>query len=217
MSAVTNEKQNNIKLLLVDDHPTVRNGLKLCLSQYEGIEIVGEAGNGSEAIEIVQAAIPDVVLMDVSMPGMNGIDTTELLLERLPDLKVLMFSMHEDAEFVSNAVGSGAKGYVLKNASPDEIFYAIQSVNSGGTHFSSDIVNKVVGNPVRSDGERLTSREQHILAYIADGLSSKEIARELTISVRTVEAHRRNIKTKLECNSVAEMVKYAIDHNILSR
>lgn len=203
-----------ISLFLVDDHPTVRDGLKLCLSAYDDLKVIGEAGSGEEALEELEKQSPDVVLMDVSMPGMNGIDTTELIVEKHPDIKVLMFSMYEDAEFVANAIDIGALGYVLKNTSSDEIYCAIQSICNGGVHFSSAIAKRLVANPVRAKGERLTTREQNILAHIAAGSCNKEIAKTLQISVRTVEAHRRNIKAKLECNSVADMIKYALENGL---
>ncbi len=205
---------NKINVVIIDDHPTVRDGLKLCLSHYESINVVGEAGSGIDAIQLAEKLVPDVILMDVSMPGMNGIDATELILEQNSTIKVLIFSMHEDPEFVTTAIEIGAVGYVLKNTTSDEIYCAINSVYNGGTHFSGEIARKLVSNPVRPKGERLTTREQNILAHIASGLSNKHIARTLNISVRTVEAHRRNIKAKLECDSVADMVKYAIENGL---
>lgn len=206
-----------ITVFIVDDHPTVRDGLKLCLSAYQDLDIIGEAGSGQEALELIENLRPDVVLMDVSMPGMNGIDTAELVIEQYPETKVLMFSMHEDTEFVTTAVEIGAMGYVLKNTNSEEVYCAIRSIYNGGTHFSSAIAKRLVGNPVKSKGKRLTTREQNILSLITKGMCNKEIARSLNISVRTVEAHRRNIKAKIGCNSIAEMIAYAMEQGLHSR
>lgn len=205
---------HKVTLFLVDDHPTIRDGLKLCLSAYEDIEVIGEAGSGLEALEKLQHQIPDVILMDVSLPGINGIDTTELVIEKFPDVKVLVFSMHDDAEFVTNAVEIGARGYILKNTNSAEIYCAIQAIYNGGTYFTHAIAKQLASNPVKTKGERLTMREQDILAHIAEGECNKTIAKKLSISPRTVEAHRRNIKAKLECNSVAEMIKYAVESGL---
>jgi two-component system NarL family response regulator len=211
--AISNEI---ISVLLVDDHPMVQDGLSACLSFYNDIEVLGRAANGKEALQQVPVLKPDVVLMDISMPQMNGIDATELIIEQSPDTKVLIFSMHDSVEFVSNAVQAGASGYILKDTNSEEVYFAIKTIHSGKTHFSSSIAKQLITTPVVSDDVKLTTREQVVLAHIAKGLSSKEIANQLNISVRTVEAHRRNIKVKLQCDSLAELIHYAISQGLIT-
>ncbi len=204
------------RLLIVDDHPMVQSGLQACLSFYKDIEIVGIIQNGLEAIDSALSIKPDVVLMDISMPKLNGIDATEIIIEQLPSVKILVFSMHENPEFVVNAVNAGASGYILKDTSAEEVFRAIQTVADGETYFSSSVANMLISRPKLGDDRKLTSREQVILAHIAKGFSSKEIAQKLNISLRTVEAHRRNIKTKLNTKTLADMVRYAISHGLIN-
>ncbi|MEM5527699.1 response regulator transcription factor [Gammaproteobacteria bacterium AS21] len=206
---------DTITVLLVDDHPMVQDGLSSCLSYYDDISIIGASQTGEDAIKEAKNLQPDVVLMDISMPGMNGIDATELLCEQLPATKVLIFSMHDSIEFVTNAVQAGASGYILKDTTSEEVYYAIKAVHSGKTHFSSSIAKVLIETPTPVEGIKLTTREQVVLAYIAKGYSSKEVARQLSISVRTVEAHRRNIKTKLKIDSLAELIHYAISHALI--
>lgn len=205
-----------IKVMLVDDHPMVQDGLSACLSYYDDIEVVGAINDGSLAVAQAKQCQPDVILMDISMPSMNGLDATEIILESLPNTKVLIFSMHDSAEFVNNAVQAGASGYVLKDTSSEEVYLAIKLVAQGKTHFSSSIAQVLIDQPVKTDS-RLTSREQMILGHIAQGLSSKEIAQQLAISYRTVEAHRRNIKAKLKLESLAELVRYAVDQGLIKK
>ena len=204
-----------ITVMLVDDHPMVQGGLRACLSFYEDIKIVGSTTEGKEALNKALELKPDVILMDISMPFMNGIDATEIITEQLDDTKVLIFSMHDSAEFVTSSIQAGASGYILKDTTSEEVYYAIKAVSNGKTHFSSSIAKVLVENPVRAGNEKLTTREQVILSYIAQGNSSKEIARKLNISFRTVEAHRRNIKAKLNIDSLAELVRYAVNHGLV--
>ena len=204
-----------ITVMLVDDHPMVQGGLSACLSFYEDIKIVGSTTEGKEALNKALELKPDVILMDISMPFMNGIDATEIITEQLDDTKVLIFSMHDSAEFVTSSIQAGASGYILKDTTSEEVYYAIKAVSNGKTHFSSSIAKVLVESPVRAGNEKLTTREQVILSYIAQGNSSKEIARKLNISFRTVEAHRRNIKAKLNIDSLAELVRYAVNHGLV--
>jgi two-component system NarL family response regulator len=204
-----------ITVMLVDDHPMVQGGLRACLSFYEDIEVVGSTTEGKEALKKALELKPDVILMDISMPFMNGIDATEIITEQLDDTKVLIFSMHHSAEFVTSSIQAGASGYILKDTTSEEVYYAIKAVANGKTHFSSSIAKVLIENPVRAGNEKLTTREQVILTYIAQGNSSKEIARILNISFRTVEAHRRNIKVKLNIDSLAELVRYAVNHGLV--
>ena len=206
---------NKITVMLVDDHPMVQGGLRACLSFYEDIEVIGFTTERKEALDKALELKPDVILMDISMPYMNGIDATEIITDQLDDTKVLIFSMHDSAEFVTSSIQAGASGYILKDTTSEEVYYAIKAVANGKTHFSSSIAKVLIENPVRSGNEKLTTREQVILSYIAQGNSSKEIARILNISFRTVEAHRRNIKAKLNIDSLAELVRYAVNHGLV--
>lgn len=208
-------KESKISLLLVDDHPMVQGGLLACFSYYDDIEVLGVSNDGATALAKAIELKPDVILMDVSMPSMNGIDATEIITERLPDTKVLIFSMHDSAEFVRSAIQAGASGYVLKDTSSEEVYYAIKAVAKGNTHFSSSIAKTLIEHPVKIENDKLTTREQVILSLVAQGLSSKEVARKLNISFRTVDAHRRNIKTKLNIDCVADLVRYAINHGLI--
>ena len=208
-------KEHKISLLLVDDHPMVQGGLLACFSYYEDIEVVGVSNDGTTALAKAIELKPDVILMDVSMPSMNGIDATEIITEQLPETKVLIFSMHDSAEFVRSAIQAGASGYVLKDTSSEEVYYAIKAVAKGNTHFSSSIAKTLIENPAKTENDKLTTREQVILSLVAQGLSSKEVARELNISFRTVDAHRRNIKSKLNIDSLVDLVRYAINHGLI--
>lgn len=204
-----------IRVLLVDDHPMVQDGLSACLSYYDDIEVVGACNDGTEVLQQAQLCQPDVVLMDISMPGLNGLDAAEVLKESLSQTKVLIFSMHESAEFVKNAVQAGASGYILKDTTSEEVYQAIKTVAKGKSYFSSSIAQVLIQQPQKPDNQRLTTREQVILSYIAKGKSSKEVAQVLDISFRTVEAHRRNIKSKLNIDSLAELVRYAVNHGLV--
>lgn len=204
-----------INVMLVDDHPMVQDGLSACLSFYDDIAIVGNCGDGSAVLEIAKQCQPDVILMDISMPKLNGLEATEIISEALTDTKILIFSMHESVEFVTNAVQAGASGYILKDTNSEEVYQAIKSVAQGKSYFSSSIAKMLIDNPPTHSNQRLTAREQMILSYIAQGQSSKEIAQILTISFRTVEAHRRNIKSKLQLDSLAELVCYAVNQGLI--
>jgi len=199
-----------IRLLLVDDHPLVRDGLRARLQAVPGFEVVGEASNAEEAHAQLGALQPTLVLMDVGMKGVNGIDLTSALLEREPALLVLMLSMYDNPEYVQRALQAGARGYVLKDSPASEIIAAIEAVAGGGTFLSPAVSRRLFRN--QAPRPMLSSRECEILAALARGLSSKHIAREMDVSVRTVEAHRQNIKRKLLLEGQAELIKYAVEH-----
>ena len=205
-----------IKVMLVDDHPMVQDGLSACLSFYDDIAIVGNCDDGIAVLETAKQCQPDVILMDISMPKLNGLEATEIITESLESAKVLIFSMHESAEFVTNAVQAGASGYILKDTNSEEVYQAIKSIAQGKSYFSSSIAKMLIDNPPAQANSRLTAREQMILSYIAKGHSSKEIAQILDISFRTVEAHRRNIKSKLNLDSLAELVCYAVNQGLIA-
>ncbi len=206
-----------IKVLLVDDHPMVRDGIMSCLAFYDDVEVIGTANNGSEAITQLRTLTPDVIMMDISMPDLNGIDATEQILEISPHSKILIFSMHDNAEYITNAVQAGASGYILKNTDADEVYLAITQVAQGRRYFGENIAQILLSKPTPPEAARLTTREQTVLSYLAQGLSSKQIAEQTHISVRTVDAHRRNIKAKLQLDTVAEMIRYAVEHGLVRR
>ncbi|MGN6527201.1 MAG: response regulator [Burkholderiaceae bacterium] len=199
-----------IRLLLVDDHPLVRDGLRARLEGVPGFEVAGEAGDAAEAQAQVDALRPGLVLMDVGMKDVNGIDLTAQLLERDPGLQVLMLSMYDNPEYVQRAMQAGARGYVLKDSPASEIVAAIEAIAAGGTFLSPAVSRRLFRN--QAPRPLLSSRESQILSALARGLSSKLIAREMDVSVRTVEAHRQSIKRKLALEGQAELIKYAVEH-----
>ncbi|TGN40457.1 response regulator transcription factor [Marinobacter confluentis] len=206
-----------LKVLLVDDHILILEGIKARLDQEEGIAVVGQAADGLNALAQVEDLRPDVVVMDVSMPNMNGIETTKILHERYPDLKVLILSMHDNREYISQLMSHGAKGYILKDISVEEMVRAIRTVADGATYICR-AATETLFNSEQSSGSaasKLTRREEAILIRVAKGLSSKAISNELNISVRTVETHRQNIKAKLVLNTTAELTKYAYDQHLI--
>ena len=199
-----------IRILLVDDHPMVREGLVARLAAVPRFEIVGEAGGRAEALERMMSTAPDVVLMDVGLKDGNGITLGAEMLATRPSIKLLMFSMYDNPEYVQRALTAGARGYVLKDAPATEIVSAIDAVAAGGTFLSA----AVSGRLFRGQAPKpvLTPRESEILSLLGQGASSKQIARDLDLSVRTVEAHRQSIKRKLELDGQAELIRYAVEH-----
>jgi DNA-binding NarL/FixJ family response regulator len=201
------------RLLLVDDHPLVRDGLRARLEAVRHFEVVGEAGNAHEALALAQSHAPHLALMDVGMNGMNGIALAQLFRERFPAIRVLMLSMHDNLEYVTQAVRAGASGYVLKDSPAIEIIQAIGAVLDGKTYFSAELSARLIqASATQSPVERLTPRELDILDALADGLSSKQIAQRTDLSVRTVETHRLNLKRKLDIDGQAELIKFAVEH-----
>jgi len=205
-----------IRLFLVDDHPLVRDGLRARLGAMPNLEIVGEAGSGAEALALLDTLRPDLMLVDVGMKDMNGIDLAALVLERndqqhrQPAPHIVMLSMYDNPEYVQKAMQVGARGYVLKDAPAAEIVAAIEAVSAGGTFLSPAVSKKLFRN--QAPRPLLTPRESEILTALGRGESSKQIARDLGLSVRTVEAHRQSIKRKLDLGGQAELIKYAVEH-----
>jgi DNA-binding NarL/FixJ family response regulator len=199
---------SEIRILLVDDHPLVRDGLRARLETAPRLRVVGEAGSGQEAIEQAGACRPDLVLMDVNMKGGSGIDATARLLQHYPGVAVLVLSMHDKPEYVTQAIQAGARGYVLKDAPGKDIVLAIDTVMGGGIYYSAALARQLASPAVASDV--LTAREQEVLDQIAGGQSNKQIARVLDLSVRTVETHRLNIKRKLGIEGQAELIRFAV-------
>lgn len=214
--------EKRIKILLVDDHPVVRKGIASCLSQHANLEIIGEAADGREALRKAREMLPDIVLMDIDMPHMNGLAVTDLLRKDAPKVKVLILSMHSNTDYVLRIIQSGARGYVLKDASTEELLRAISAVNSGEAFFSPEVARAALNQYVKgtgtpnSEAQQLTNREREVLVHIADGLSNKEIASQLGVGVRTVETHRERIMRKLNIHSVAGLTKFAISQGLVS-
>ena len=199
-----------IRILLVDDHPMVREGLVARLAAVTRFEVVGEAGGRADALALLASARPDVVLMDVGLKDGNGITLGAEMLAAQPAVKLLMFSMYDNPEYVQRALGAGARGYVLKDAPATEIVSAIDAVAAGGTFLSAAVSGRLFRG--QSPKPVLTPRESEILSALGRGDSSKQIARDLDLSVRTVEAHRQSIKRNLELDGQAELIRYAVEH-----
>ncbi len=207
-----------IRILLVDDHALIRSGLRMLLEAHPDLAIVGECETGGEAIQHAQELRPDVVLMDITLPDMLGIDATRAIKKRLPEVKVLALTMHESDEYFFEMLNAGASGYVPKRAAPNEVVDAIRVVHSGGVYLYPSLAKTLVRDyltRVETGDEKaayggLTEREREVLTLIAEGLSNSQIAERLVISVKTVERHRANILAKLGLHSRTELVKYAI-------
>lgn len=208
-----------IKIIIVDDHQVVLEGFMARLEIEKEIQVVATASNGLEAIDKIKQHLPDVVLMDVSMPIMNGIDATKLIKEELPTVKVLMLTMHDNREYIMNVMQAGAVGYMLKEISAEKMVQAIKTVNLGSTYFCESTTQTLFTEAIIPSAKKtnpLSRREISVLKLVAQGSSSKKIASLLNISYRTVETHRQNIKHKLDIHSTAELAKYAVENGLLN-
>jgi two-component system, NarL family, response regulator NreC len=207
----------NIKIFLADDHTIVRQGLKLILSAQPDIEVVGEAANGREAVELVQKLKPDIVLMDVAMPELNGIEATRRMVQANSRLKILVLSMHKEAVYVREILRAGARGYILKDAIDTELLSAVRSVVRGDGYISPAVSGALL-NDYRKDvtdpADLLSNREREVLQLIAEGKTNKEIAGKLNLSVYTVDSHRGKIMEKLNLHSTGELVRFAIKNGL---
>ena len=214
---------STIRLLLVDDHQIVRAGLRMLFSAEPEVEIIGEASSGEEAVTLANALRPDVILMDVAMPGIGGIEATRRIKAAQPKVAVLALTMHEDEEYFFEMLAAGASGYVPKRAAPDDLLSAIRIVNQGDVYIYPSLARLLVKDFLhRSESsapetrEELTPREQEVLTFIAEGNSNREIADVLGISIKTVDRHRENIMRKLQLHNRVELVKYAIEKGLIS-
>jgi two-component system, NarL family, nitrate/nitrite response regulator NarL len=213
--------KKKIKILIVDDHPVVRKGLQSCLAAKDNLKIVGEASAGADAIKLAKEQQPDIVLVDMQMPGMDGLALTEALKKEAPAVKVLILSMQGQRDAVLRIIRAGARGYVLKDAPTDELVRAIETVYGGEAYFSGPVAKIALNQYVNDADEtqpvaKLSDRERQVLALIAEGKSNKEIAMHLGIGVRTTETHRERIMRKLDIHSVAGLTKFAIASGISS-
>jgi two-component system response regulator NreC len=212
---------SEIRVVIVDDHAVVRSGLKLLLDAEEDMEVVGEAGNLQEAVFRTRALKPDVVLMDVVMPGASGIEATPAVLREHPAARVLVLSMQDDPTYVREAFAAGASGYVLKEAADEEVVGAIRDVAGGGRYVHPTLGARLVAADAeereRAEADPLTEREREILRLLALGHTNQEIAKSLFLSVRTVETHRAHIMQKLRLSTRAELVHYAMEQGLLEQ
>jgi DNA-binding NarL/FixJ family response regulator len=212
-----------IHLLITDDHKIIRDGIKALLKGIKDISIVGEAENGLKTIELARSLKPDVILMDISMPVMNGIECAAILKKNNPEIKILVLSMSKEEEHIRKMLESGAMGYILKNTGKEELLLAIKTVAMGKYYFSNDVTDslmKEILNPVQALKDspikiELTDREREIMKLISHEYTNSEIAGKLSISVRTVDAHRRNILEKTGCRNTAGLVRYAIENGLI--
>ncbi len=214
------------KVLIADDHEVVRDGLRNILVNSGSMMIIGEANDGNEAYSLYDKLRPDVVIMDISMPNMNGIAATKKIKDRFPEARILILTMHDNQEYLNQVIRSGAHGFVLKNTDKDELLDAVKTVAEGDKFFSKDISKMMIENYIRAaqDNEKpssnkeipLTKREIEILKNIAEGHSNQEIANLLFISYNTVDTHRKNIMHKLSIKNTAGLVRYAIEKGLIS-
>jgi DNA-binding NarL/FixJ family response regulator len=211
------------RILLVDDHKILRDGICSLVKEYQDMEVVGEAADGRTAIRLVQELSPDVIIMDISMPDLNGIDATRRIIADHPDSKIIALSMHYDKQFVSEIFKAGASGYLLKDSAFDELEHAIRIVMDGKTYINPQIASLVVESLVSQSATAshkayylLTEREREVLQLISEGKSTKQIAIDLNVSAKTVESHRRQVMGKLNIRNVAELTKYAIREGLTS-
>lgn len=218
---------SDIKVILADDHVIVRNGIKALLENEPNIDVIGEASNGQEALDLVAKFHPDILIIDIRMPGMSGLEATEKLRNYSKKTKALILSMHDTEEYVLQSIRVGASGYLLKDDSKEEFLRAIESLSSGDKYFSSSISKILVNNYLNSINQNraedidespaveLTKKEKDIITLVSKGYSNKKIAKTFENSIRTIEAHRFNIMKKLKVKNAVELVKYALDKKII--
>lgn len=217
---------NTTSVILADDHAMIRSGIRMLLKEAEDISIIGEAANGEEAVTLTRDLSPDVIVLDLSMPKLSGIEAVRIITRRFPKTKILVLTMHENEEYIVQIVKSGAAGYIVKTAGKDELLKAIRTVATGEKYFSHRVSEILVeGFMKKADGIEetqsgktgpLTRREKEILALVAQGLTNQDIGKKLFISHRTVDTHRTNIMQKLDIHDVANLVRYAVQHGIVS-
>jgi DNA-binding NarL/FixJ family response regulator len=212
----------SIRVLLADDHVLVRAGFRTLLEALPGIQVVAEANDGREALELIAEHQPHVVLMDIAMPGLNGLEAASRISRECPQVRVIILSMHANEEYVLRALRAGAAGYVLKDASPGELEMAVQAAAAGETYLSPGVSGHVAdyvrrtGEPASCTFERLTPRQREVLQLIAEGHTTQSMAHLLGLSVKTVETHRTNLMRALDIHDIAGLVRYAIQQGVIS-
>jgi DNA-binding NarL/FixJ family response regulator len=202
-------------VIIADDHNLFRQGLKLILEDIENIEVIADVPNGKELIEVTPVLKPDLIIMDINMPHVNGIDASRILLQEYPDLKILVVSMYGDEQYYNSVIENGVKGFILKDADNSELRLAVKSILNGKTYFSQDLLLKLIRNHQTNAQILLTTREKEILSLLYLGLSSSEIAEKLFLSERTVENHRANLLDKTGCRNSLSLIIYALKNNLL--
>ena len=206
-----------INIALIDDHDLFREGIKLVLSQIDGFEVVFDTSNGYLFLEYIQNSIPDIVLMDINMPGIDGVETTKIALQISPPLRIIALSMFSDTVHYTQMINAGVRGFVLKNVNKPELKKAVEEVSQGGNYFSQDILQKLAFQSLHSNqSNQLTSREMDVLNLVCKGLTSQEIADKLFISIKTVEVHRGNIFFKTDVRNTAELIIWAVKTKVFS-
>jgi len=211
-----------IRVLIADDHALVREGIRQVLAESEGFQVVAEAGRGDQALALAQQHEPDVAVLDITMEGGSGLDAAAQLRQTLPNVRILILSMHHHAQYLLQAVRAGAHGYVLKDGQPAELREAVRAVHSGRTFYSPPVADKLSAalrgeledQQRRNALERLTARERDVLVRVSNGLTSKEIAAELGISPRTVETHRESLMRKLDIRNMAGLIRFALESDL---
>ncbi len=214
------------KLMLVDDHSIVRDGIRLLLEQADGLEIIDEANDGEEALDKLKVHQSDLILMDISLPGMSGIQTTQVVSRLYKNIRVLMLSMHNNEDYILRSVEAGAYGYILKDSSSDEMIKAIRTIASGEKYYSSPVASIILSGYMQQlkKGDKhgraerqskLSNKEREILQFLVDGMSSREIAEKLQLSVRTVDNHRANMMRRLQVRNAAELVRMAVEDKLI--
>jgi len=209
-----------IRVLLADDHAIVREGVRLLLNAQPDIEVVGEASNGEQALALARTLAPDIVLMDIGMPGMNGLEATQALKAAQPQTNILVLTMHEGEDYFFRILAAGASGYLLKGASSGELLSAIRAVHAGGVYLYPTMAKKLMGDylkgqKVGSERDPLTPREREVLKLIAEGKTNREIAEELVLSQNTVQTHRLHLMEKLNLHNRTELIKYAMRRGLI--
>jgi len=209
------------RILLADDHILFRQGMKRIIDEMPGTHVVGEANDGQEAVELVKELLPDLVILDISMPKLSGLEACREIRHLFPDVKILVLTMHKDREFLLQAISAGAQGYLLKEDSDEELFAALGTIRKGAIYVTKALagvvstdISALIRGGQRTFSRSLTAREREILKFLSEGKSNSEVAEVLRISIRTVETHRANIMNKLDLRNTAELVRYAIEHGL---
>lgn len=211
------------KIVLADDHKVLREGLKSLLNQQQDFQVVGEADDGQEAVKLTKKLEPDIVVLDIGMPNMNGIQATKHIVDEVPDTKVLALSMHSDHQYVVKMLQAGASGYMLKDCAFEELIMAVRAITAGKFYLSKDVTGMVINNYINMvqamdavGVPALTSRERETLQLIAEGKSTADTAKLLNVSTKTIETHRKNIMDKLDIHNIAELTKFAVREGLTS-
>jgi two-component system response regulator NreC len=209
-----------LRVLVVDDHALVREGLQQLLGEEGGFDVVGVAADGRQAVELAKKSDPDVVLMDLAMPGLNGLDATRRVRKAVPNARVLALSMYIDNEYIAQALEAGVSGYIMKDASPEELFAAVRDVGEGRRHFSKRIPESVIrrldsSRKRKKKGPRMTAREREVMKLLAEGNTVKQIAEILDLSQKTVDTHKTNMMKKLGIHNRVDLVKFAMQERLI--